>query len=313
MQTNLPQRDNEEKTTQAVLAVLAFFSLYGLPVSSARVWELLYKQSASFEEISSVLHDLAQQGKIFERNGLFGLKMWDEKTYVENQQEIERKWKIVEKYFFVLSILPFVDHLAIINSLALGTADADSDIDFFVHTKKSRLYFVRSMIIVVFRILGIYKTRESIKDRFCFGFFVSQNSLNLKNLLIQPEDPYFVYWLANLRPILNQAGYEMLMAENLWLKEYFPNFDSKARLATIRQSGILTKILKTFFEILLILPAIILEPLLAKIHIDHTFKLPENKSAHSTTIANRNMLKLHASDVRADIAKRYFEVLQSRR
>jgi hypothetical protein len=58
------------------------------------------------------------------------------------------------------------------------------------------------------------------------------------------------------------------------------------------------------------LPAIILEPALRRIHIRHTFNLPENNWKTSSTIANEHMLKLHALDPRKDLRRHFYHLLQ---
>ncbi len=302
--------EQKEKLAEAIISTLAFFSLYNLPLNNLRVHELLLGLTATQSEVDEMLIRLSQQDRVVREANLFGLKKWNQAQHNLNQLELTKKWERIDRHFYWLAMLPFVRQISVINSLALGTADSDSDIDFFVVTKPNRLYFVRSIIIVLFRVLKLYKTRQRIKDRFCFGFFVSQDKLSLHHLLLQPEDPYLVFWQASLRPILGKFEYELFMYENSWIKTYFPNLDISSRHTTIKQPRIIIRIIKFILEILLWLPATILEPFLAKIHINHTFKLAENKTKNSTTIANRDILKLHGHDVRAEVAFRYQEILE---
>ncbi|MEO8065405.1 MAG: hypothetical protein ABI643_00935 [Candidatus Doudnabacteria bacterium] len=297
------------KLAEAVISTLAFFSLYNLPLSAKRVYELLLGMRSTQDEVDRMLANLVLDSRIIREGNLFGLKIWDAAVYNANQLELTKKWQKIDRYFNWLAILPFVRNISVINSLALGTADSDSDIDFFVVTKPNRLYFVRSMIIVLFRLLGVYKTRQRIKDRFCFGFFVSQKNRDLYHLLIKPSDPYLVFWLAGMRPLLGAGEYQEFMAQNSWIKTYFPNFDPTARQNTIRRPGILIQVIKIALEICLWAPSLIAEPILRRVHIRHTFRLAENKSVTSTTIAHADMLKLHGYDVRAEIAYRYEEAV----
>ncbi len=305
--------NQQEKIAPGIISTLAFFSLYNLPLSAKRIHELLAQSSASLTEVEQTLSQLVADHKILQTNSLYALKRWDVATYNTNQIELTKKWAKIDRWFNWLSLLPFVRGIAVINSLALGTADSDSDIDFFVVTKKNRLYFVRSVIIVLFRILGVYKTRTHIKDRFCFGFFVDEQSLEFEKLMLKPRDPYFVYWLASLRPIAGGRAYHRLMQNNLWLKHHFPNFEPKQRDLTLKQAHPLIRLGKGILEVLLWLPVSLVEPLLRNIHIKHTFKLAENNTVTSSTIANRSMLKLHGYDVRAEVASEYERALNSLR
>ncbi len=305
------KENQKQKLAEAIVSTLVFFSLYNLPLSSRRVFELLLGTRSTQAEVDEMLNFLAVNNLIFTQNGLFALKKWDAAVYNANQLELTKKWQKIDRYFSWLAVLPFVRQISVINSLALGTADSDSDIDFLVITNPGRLYFVRSIIIVLFRLLGVYKTRQKIKDRFCFGFFVSERKQDLHELLLKPQDPYLVFWLANMRPILGRQAYEHFMQENAWIKTYFPNLEPINRLTTVKRSSSAMKTVKIILEILLWLPSLIAEPLLRKIHVSHTFKLAENKALTSTTIANKDMLKLHGYDVRAEIAFRYQDILEN--
>jgi hypothetical protein len=297
-----------ELTKNAILKTMAFFSLYELPLNLYTIHQLLYKQRASFEEVNQAASELVKSGKIIAHDGLYALKPWDDNRLLSNKKEIQKRWRKVDKFFWVLSIIPFIDHVSIINSLAFGNAHQESDIDFFVVTKPSSLYFVRSMIIVIFRLLGVYKTRQHINERFCFGFYVTSKSPELGHVLIENEDPLFAFWFASFAPLINISGYHGLVRANSWIYGYFPNFDLTARLTYIKQKNPFLRILKGLFEIILTIPAILLEPLVRSIHIRHTFNLPENNWATSTTIANDHMLKLHALDPRIQIRDEFRKI-----
>ncbi|HEX5430068.1 MAG TPA: hypothetical protein VFX17_03270 [Patescibacteria group bacterium] len=303
----------EETIRAAILKTMAFFSLYELPVNLSTIHQLLYKARASFEQVSAEVAKLTSEGRVQAQDGLYALKSWDEGRILGNKKEIGKRWRKVWRYFWVLSLVPFVDQISVINSLALGNADHESDIDFFVVTAPGKLYLVRSIIIAVFRILGVYKTRQHVNERFCFGFYVSSDHESLEDVLVDGEDPLFAFWFASFAPILNQKSYLHLVGSNRWINDYFPNFDPGTRLAYIKQSSWLVSVLKRTLEILLVVPAFLLEPLLRSVHIRHTFNLPENHWPTSTTIANQSMLKLHALDPRVEIREKFYEALKSLR
>ena len=129
--------------------------------------------------------------------------------------------------------------------------------------------------------------------------------------MLKPSDPYFMFWQASMRPVLGGQAYWRLIQHNQWLMQVFPNFEPINRHATNRRSNFLISSVKFLLETLLWVPGLILEPILRRIHINHTFKLAENRAVTSSTIANAGMLKLHGYDVRAEIAQRYNEILIS--
>jgi hypothetical protein len=296
--------------TQGILSTLAFFAIYNLPITERRLWELLYRVQATPEQVRPELIRLVQLGVIVHRNGLYALDDWDDKQLIEKQAEIDKRWTRIRKYYWLLSAIPYVEHISVINSVAMGNADSESDIDFFIVTKPNRLYFVRSVIIILFKMLGVYKDKTHINMRFCFGFYVTSDHLSIKELLLHPEDPYLVFWLGTIIPVYSLKYYERLMKENKWINSWLPNFRTMQRLDMYRKlkpnMG-----LKKFLEALSFMPAMILEPVLRRIHIRHTFNLPENNWQSSSTIANRTMLKLHALDPRKDLRDKFWATLRN--
>ncbi len=304
---------NLEQVKSAILQTVAFFSLYDLPVSLASLHQNLYKTFADFESVKTQAQELARDGKLVFKNELYALKEWDETKLEANKTEIAKRLRKVKKYLPLLAVIPFVDQISIINSLAMGNADQESDIDFFVVTRPGTLYFVRSVIIVLFRFLGVYKTRKHSNKRFCFGFYITSDHLDLSKVLLPGDDPHFAFWFASFAPLLNRKNYERLVSANPWIYGYFPNFDLDTRLMYLEKRTPLHRLLKLFFEIIAVIPALALEPILRKIHIKHTFGLPENHWSTSTTVANAHMLKLHALDPRKDIRQKFYDLLQSLR
>jgi hypothetical protein len=298
----------KSKLTEAIIATLAFFDIYNLPLSGRRVWELLYRVKSTPEAVILELQRLAQLGIIAHKDNMYALQDWDPKQFQANQVEIEKRWTRIRRYYWVLSAIPFVEHISVINSVAMGNADHESDIDFFVVTKPGRLYFTRSVIITLFKFLGVYKNKRQVNMRFCFGFYITSDKLSIKELLLSGEDPYLVFWLGTITPIFSLKYYEKLIKENRWIHSWLPNFKTMHRLEMYRRFRP-NIALKKFLELICYFPALILEPVLRKIHVRHTFNLPENNWKTSSTIANKTMLKLHALDPRKDLRNKFYSIL----
>lgn len=300
----------DHKLREGIFAALAFFSLYDLPLRRRRIFELLYKHKAAESEVYKQLDLMAQEGKLIQKGERYALKSWDGARLADNRQEIEKRWQKVEKYYPVLSLIPFIENVSIIHSLAIGNADQESDIDFFVIAKPHRLYFVRTLIILIFKMLGVYKTRTNIKERFCFGYYITSNQLSLENLLLDIDDPFMAFWFASHAPILGAETYRKFVRANTWIYQYLPNYSFEHREKYFKKQSRGSKNMKKFLEVVLFIPAMLLEPILRSIHIRHTFKLPENHWETSSTIAEKDILKLHAIDNRRDLRQRFYEALQ---
>jgi len=312
--TKLMQKNSRVKTEtsrdlrQAIFHTLAFFGMYGLPLRKRRIYELLYKFKADESDVYKELEALASEGKLVKDGERFGLKQWDRNLLHTNREEIAKRWKKIDKYFWIFSLLPFTEYVAVINSLAIGNAGEESDIDFFVITKPDRLYFVRSIIIIIFRLLGIYKTRVNVKERFSFGYYITTNHLNLEKMTLD-DDPYLAFWFASHAPILGLHAYKEFVKANTWIYSYFPNYDLRFRERYFRKQPKPAQYMKKISEFLLWVPVQIFEPLIRYVHVRHTFNLPENHWETSSTIAEKDILKLHAIDNRKELRERFYKEL----
>lgn len=309
----MPSSDNNKilisTPKEAVLATLAFFSIFQVPIDFEKLYKFLYKQQASRQDLKKILDELLANKKIVRKGNLYALDAWDEKVYLQNQEEIKKRFYKIRRFKWLLEMIPFVRGMSIINSLALGTADARSDIDFFVVTRKRTLYFVRTIIILLFKSLGLYKTKGKIKERFCFGFYVTEDNLDFSKVLLPGDDVYFSFWLASMQTVFGEPMYFQIIAVNNWVNRDFPNFVLDKGIFAANKNNKVSIFIKFLLETLLFIPAMIFEPLLTWIHIRHTYKLPENHWETSTTIANSKMLKLHSLDIRKEVRLKFFQTL----
>lgn len=305
-----PTKQINDKLREGIVSTLAFFGTIGLPVRRRRIYELLYKIASDEAFVYKELDKMAEEGRLVQVGERYALKPWDVQRLDSNRAEIHKRWKKIRKYLPLLSVMPFIESLMVINSLSIGNVDQESDIDFFVITKPNRLYFVRSMIILLFKFLGVYKTRTRISERFCFGFYVTTQHLDLSDVLIEGEDPHFAFWFASMLAVLGRDQYHKFYNANKWISEYFPNSRPEYRERFFQRQPKNIRHTKRVLEMVLALPVMFFEPLLRYIHIRHTFNLPENHWPSSTTVASKDMLKLHAIDPRAQSRQKFYEALE---
>lgn len=299
------------RVQEGIVATLVFFGILEVPLTFEKIWQYLYKTSASKEQVKHELERLVERGIVrTSKSQYFSLKPVDEAALVANQQEVQMRWKRIDKFYWLLSLIPFVEQISVINSLSMGNAATDSDIDLFVITKPRRLYFVRTLIILIFKFLGIYKTKTKIKDQFCLGFYVTTDHLDLSSALIEGDDPHFAFWFASFIPLFGKRTYERMVSKNRWVYDYCPNFLPSQKVNDYQAQPETALFFKKILEAAFYIPAALLEPFFRYIHIRHTFRLPENHWPTATTIAEKEILKLHAIDPRRQVRERFLDILR---
>jgi len=136
-------------------------------------------------------------------------------------------WRKVRKYGRFLQMVPFLEMVAVCNSLAMGQADEDSDIDLFIIVKQGRLFTARVLVTILMQILGVRRYRHLVRERFCLSFFIDDSVMNF-NHLQRGKDFYLAAWVKSLKPILDKVSADngLFVSENFldsnkeWLKSF---------------------------------------------------------------------------------------------
>jgi hypothetical protein len=293
---------------QAVLSTLAYFHLFGVPLTRSEISEHLFWAEPDEKHISSYLRE---SPLITERNGYYGLST-DAAFQSEFTQKIQRSrtlWKKVRRFQWIFSICPFVKLVCVCNSLPIYATTEDSDIDLFVVTQKNRLFLARLCLILLTSVMGVRRHGDKVRARFCLSFFISEERMDFSSLTLKPYDIYLAYWIKTLEPIAGDFGeYEKFLSINTpWLSEYFKTIQAHRRY--FRKRSPLQEKIKAK-----------LEGLLDKDEWEEKWKQNQLRRAkdkfyslknRSGTVISETMLKFHDEDRREDIRKEWISALQA--
>jgi predicted nucleotidyltransferase len=113
---------------------------------------------------------------------------------------------------------PFVRGIGISGSLSKNCADQDSDIDFFVITRRNRLWICRTL-------MHLFKKLTFLTGHqhwFCMNYYIDEVALCIeeKNLFTATE-------LVTLLPVCGKGVMESFYQANSWVQSYFPNRSEK--------------------------------------------------------------------------------------
>ncbi len=233
------------------------------------------------------------------------------KNFKEKQKLIQEYWHKVDRYRWLFSISPFVEFVAICNSLPLGDVSDDSDIDVFVVAKPSHLFMARTFLTLLTTIIGVRRHGKHIKKRFCLSFYVTSNHLNLESIALKPADIYLAYWIKTLQPITGDfKSYERFLETNReWLKPYFHHIQKQRE--HFRNSGLLARTLKSFLEKML--GSQWLERRLQGIQLKRAHNKQSRLKDPSGTLLSKDILKFHDEDRRKEIQEAWESSLSTRR
>ncbi|MCD4761146.1 hypothetical protein K8R42_04570 [bacterium] len=216
-------------TEKSIIQTLAFFDVFDYPLTLTEIWKWLYRpgEKISLSKVKEVITDSKfLKGKLSFSEGFYSLK-GKEHIYLKrkhNNNLAERKFRRAIHLVKVYRFIPFVRMIAVCNTLAYSNANENSDIDFFIITKKGTIWLARFFTILLVNIFGLRPKGEKKRDTFCLSFFVDENHLDIQRSMLNKNDIYYPYWVSQMMPIYNPDGlYEKFLKMNKWHRDYLPN------------------------------------------------------------------------------------------
>jgi len=291
----LPQ--NNKDLRQAILQTIVYFDQFDFTLTEWEVYKYLWRKDLnrqfSFLEVREALR--FENFELANKQGFYFLPGREVLINIRKARQniASQKYKKTRWVFNFLSKLPFVELIAICNSLAGENAKEESDIDLFVVVKPGKLWTARFYTLLFLRIFKLRPKKNNKQDKICANFFINRDQLNIQNLIIK-DDIYFMYWLRQFTPIYDRDSvFCDLMFQNKWLKD-FVNTDYLCALngrRKIRQN-FLSRLLKSSIE--LINDFNFIEKLTAKIQLKiMPTELKENMNQGIEVVVDDQMLKFH--------------------
>lgn len=288
---------------KSIYATLAFFDIFDYPLTLNELTDVL------LGELPSESHDVEAtltSDPLIEMKGPYFYLRGREKiinTRHEHEQTAAKYWKRVKKIVPLLQMVPFVQMVAVCNTLAFNNPNKESDIDLFIVVKHGRLMLARMLSTILFSILGVRRHGSKITERFCLSFYVTDQNLNLEKIQ-SPDDIYLAYWVAVLQPILGEKMYQNFLAQNSWVKKFFRH-DLKPNLKKLQKNSWLISLGKAGEFILKGKIGDFFEKKLWNWQRKRHQQNEQNLGLGSSVIINENMLKFHNIDRRQEFSEKF--------
>lgn len=209
----------------SIINTLAYFDIFSYPLTIAELYRYLWKppKTVSLDELQT---EVQQMSNVEMHHGLLCLRGRSEIipkraiAYLES----ERKYKKRLPFIKLLTYLPHVEAIFVVNSLAFQNVHTDSDIDLLIISKPGKIWSTRFFTTIVAKLLRVRPRPNFTKDTLCLSFYVDGNSLNLQTLMSDSQDIHEVYWLNTLFPVYDPYNIaQKIQTANAWMKEYLPN------------------------------------------------------------------------------------------
>ncbi len=191
-----PGIKTDSQLKEAIIRVIVFFDLFSYPLSAYEIFKYLDKKIA----LSDIMADIVNISEIDQKDGFFFLAGRNEIiiTRGERHNYSLRKIKIARRFARFFSLLPFIKLIALSNSIGQYNLRDGSDIDFFVICTPKRIWLTRLYCAGIAKMLNCRPTVKNKRDKICLSFYLTTEHLNLADLKLDGDDPYFFYWQRSL-------------------------------------------------------------------------------------------------------------------
>ncbi|MVM35351.1 hypothetical protein GO755_35340 [Spirosoma sp. HMF4905] len=218
---------------QETLNILVYSDIFHYPLTKKEIYE---RGKIEMADVEICLRTLIQENKVF----LFGdfYTLQNNKEIVENRlkrnalaQEFMIRAKLITK---IIINFPFIRGILLSGSMSKNCMDEDSDIDFFIITEPGKLW-------VAHLFCSLFKKIFLLNDKkyFCYNFFLDSDHLRIDH-----ESIYTAMEIKTLIPLYGYSYYELLLKQNEWANNYFPNQSVLSNVDVAKKQTYIQKIIE---------------------------------------------------------------------
>lgn len=310
---------------RAIISTLAYFSAQKYPLTLLEIWKWLYMKNQNenantkikISEIQDLLDSSERLKKITDnKNGFYYLKGDENLIELRKQRHnlSQPRWKKLRRIVTLLQIVPHIKMIAACNTMAINDIREESDLDVFIIIKDGRIWQARFFITLLVAAMGQWRHKKRIASKVCLSWYITDKDLDLNWVTKKPYDILLTYWVTLVYPLLDRDIYYQFMRENLWVKDFLPNYIYYQPVLFERKVSkiFILDILRKFFEkILSGRLGDIVEKFFKKIQIGKMKKNIKGLARENTdVIISDQMLKFHEKDRRNLFREMYEEKLK---
>lgn len=208
---------------QSILQTVAYFDLFDFPLTYAELYHYLWEAPAvTLSELIKTVGTIPQlqvDGGLVMFTGRH-LAATRAQHYVESESKFnKRRWLLK-----LLSFMPGVEAIYIVNTMAYHNVRADSDIDLLMVAPEGKIWAVRFYTTLLAKMLGVRPQPNHTQDALCLSFYVTPKGIRqLPQIRSTDQDAMEAYWLAQAFPIYDPQHIAQLFINSDWLKRVLPN------------------------------------------------------------------------------------------
>ena len=198
---------------RAVKRTLHYFDFFDHALSVSEIQRFL-ELRVDEVQLNDALGALVAHSEVVAEQGWYGLK----KSSVENRIKYlalnQRKLRIARRVGWFIRFFPFVRGVYLSGSLSkMGVQSEMDDLDFFILTAPGRVWTAK-LVLIAFKKVFLLDSEKY----FCINLLMDEDKLE-----IAKQNRYTATEVISLITLSNPSGRSRFLAENAWVRTYFPN------------------------------------------------------------------------------------------
>lgn len=207
-----------------ILKTVCYFDVFDYPLTRNEIKDFL-QINCTNDELDVHIQELINTNQLNNFDGY--LSLHDTEKHVENRI----KHNQLAKSFLpkalengrLIARFPFVEAVFISGSLSKQVMHTDGDIDYFIISKKNRIWISKFWL----KLYKYFYLSNSYKE-FCINYFMADHKLEIKE-----KNLFTAIELVTIIPIDHDQVYKKIIAANHWMYDYLPNFKPRETLGTL--------------------------------------------------------------------------------
>ncbi|EKD41697.1 MAG: hypothetical protein ACD_73C00573G0001, partial [uncultured bacterium] len=158
---------------RAVIETLAYFDLFDFPLTYPELYRYLWRSPRT--TLPEVIHITQQLDQVIERDGFIMFKDRPNLSGIRQHRYVESELKWNKRRWFIrlLSYLPGVEAIFIVNTFAYHNVRTDSDIDLLIITQPRAIWATRFYTTLLAKLASLRPKQNKTKDALCLSFYVT--------------------------------------------------------------------------------------------------------------------------------------------
>lgn len=200
----------------AIDSTLRYYAMFRYPLQAEEIRRSC-QVPCTTDDILENLHRQVSEGRVYSHEGFYAT-LPDIAAIVQRRKEGNTKAAAeipqARRAGRFIYAFPFVRFVGISGSLSKGFSDHQTDFDFFIITRKDRLWISRTLL----HFFKKFTFLTGHQHNFCMNYFIAEDALQLEE-----KNIYTATELMTLIPVCGDETYRELLKANAWIHHFLPN------------------------------------------------------------------------------------------